>query len=677
MRDEGAGREQLSAELQELRRRVAVLESEEAASSRAREALRESEEKYRTLFEHSYDAILLTVPDGAILDANQAACKMFGRSLDEIKAVGRGGLVDMTDPRLLSALNERVRTGRAKGEITMLRANGEKFPAEVTSTVFVDASGLEKTSMIIRDISERRMSHEALKERDLRFKKLSAHVPGMIYQFLKKADGTYCVPFTTEAIRDIFGCSPRDVRDDISPIARVVLPEDLDKLIDSIETSAESMTLWQCEYRVQIPGRPVRWMLGQSTPEKLPDGSIIWHGFNTDITERKRAEEERERLQDQLLQSRKMESIGRLAGGVAHDFNNMLAVIIGHAEMALDKLDSTQVVHSDLQAILKAAQRSANLTRQLLGFARKQTVSPRVLDINETMDGMLRMLRRLIGENVDLLWKPGPDLWPIKIDPSQIDQVLANLCVNARDAIAGVGKVTIETENIVIDETYCRECPELIPGEYVRLSVSDSGCGMDEDVVTHLFEPFFTTKEVGKGTGLGLATIYGIIKQNSGFVNVYSEPGQGTTFKMYFPRVAVASTDRESPAEEGEDLKGAGTILLVEDEEPILAMARAILERYGYMVLAACSPAVALNIAGTHPGRIDLLVTDVVMPGMSGKDLSEKLRAMRPGLKCIFMSGYTANAIVNQGILDEGIHFLQKPFSVKALAEKVRKVLDS
>lgn len=677
MQDEGTGKEQLAAELQELRRRVAILESEEEASSRAKEALRESEQKYRTLFEHSYDAILLTVPDGAILDANQAACKMFGRSLDEIKAVGRGGLVDTTDPRLHSALSERVRTGRAKGEITMLRANGDKFPAEITSTVFVDASGLQKTSMIIRDISERRRSHETLKERELRFKKLSAHVPGMIYQFLKKADGTYCVPFTTEAIRDIFGCSPRDVRNDISPIARVVLPEDLDKLVDSIESSAERMTPWQCEYRVQIPGRPVRWMLGQSTPEKLPDGSIIWHGFNTDITERKRAEEEREKLQDQLLQSRKMESIGRLAGGVAHDFNNMLAVIIGHAEMALDKLDSTQVVHSDLQAILKAAQRSANLTRQLLGFARKQTVSPRVLDINETMDGMLRMLQRLIGENIDLLWKPGPDLWPIKIDPTQIDQVLANLCVNARDAIAGVGKVTIETENIVIDETYCRECPELIPGEYVRLSVSDSGCGMDEDVVNHLFEPFFTTKEVGKGTGLGLATIYGIIKQNSGFINVYSEPGQGTTFKMYFPRVAAACSEGERPDREGEELRGAGTILLVEDEEPILVMAKTILEQYGYMVLAACSPAAALNIAGTHPGRIDLLITDVVMPGMSGKDLSEKLRDLKPGFKCIFMSGYTANAIVNQGILDEGIHFLQKPFSVKALAEKVRRVLDS
>ena len=290
MRDRDDTKERLIEEVAMLRMRIAELEAAESKRKQAEDALRESEEKYRSLFEHSQDAILLTVPDGSILDANRAACEMFGRSPEDIKSFGRSGLVDMADQRLHTALSERALKGFAHAEITMLRANGDKFPAEVTSTVFVDASGRRKTSMIIRDISERKRSEEALKERDIQFEKLSLHVPGMIYQFMKRPDGTYCVPFTTESIKDIFGCSPQDVREDFSPIARVILPEDLAKLMRSIESSAEHLTAWQCEYRVQIPGRPMRWMFGQSTPEKLRGGRIIWHGFNTDITERKQAE---------------------------------------------------------------------------------------------------------------------------------------------------------------------------------------------------------------------------------------------------------------------------------------------------------------------------------------------------------------------------------------------------
>jgi PAS domain S-box-containing protein len=399
--------------------------------------------------------------------------------------------------------------------------------------------------------------------------------------------------------------------------------------------------------------------------------STVW-----DVTARKRAEEEKKKLQAQLQQAQKMESVGRLAGGVAHDYNNMLGVIIGYTELALDAVDPAAPLHADLEEILKAANRSTAITRQLLAFARKQTISPVLLDLNQTVEGMLKMLRRLIGEDIDLAWLPKAGLWPVKMDPAQIDQILANLCVNARDAIAGVGKVTIETGRVTFDDAYCADHPGFTPGEFVLLAVSDGGCGMEKDTLDSIFEPFFTTKDVDKGTGLGLATVYGIVKQNHGFINVYSEKGHGTTFKIYLPRSDVQIREEARTQEAKKILKGTETILLVEDEESNLALGKTLLERHGYQVLAARNPAEALSMAENHAGPIHLLLTDVVMPGMNGKDLRDKLDTIKTGFKCIFMSGYTANVIVHHGVLDEGIHFLQKPFSVKTLAEKVREVLD-
>ncbi|MGC8495138.1 MAG: response regulator [Syntrophobacteraceae bacterium] len=382
------------------------------------------------------------------------------------------------------------------------------------------------------------------------------------------------------------------------------------------------------------------------------------------------------RLSEQLHQAQKMESVGRLAGGVAHDFNNMLGVILGHAEMAMEQIDRSHVLFGDLMEIRKAAERSAVLTRQLLAFARRQTSSPKLLDVNETLDGMLKMLRRLIGEDIDLAWLPGRNIWTIKIDPSQIDQILANLCVNARDAITGVGKITIQTENTCFDKAGSSEHPELMPGEFVAITVSDDGCGMDKKTLEHIFEPFFTTKEVGKGTGLGLATVYGIVKQNQGFIEVFSEPGRGTRFKIYLPRTEE-QTKEKSPARLKRDLRGKETVLLVEDEEPMLALGRTILQRHGYEVLATRSPAEALEMAKHHPGPIHLLITDVVMPEMNGKDLRDRLVEVKPGFKNIFMSGYTADVIAHHGILDANVNFLQKPFSIHNLVERVREVLDA
>ncbi len=424
------------------------------------------------------------------------------------------------------------------------------------------------------------------------------------------------------------------------------------------------------------------------------NGSIVWADIGTylyrnsdgqalyfissvnDISENKRAEEEKQKLEAQLQQAQKMESVGRLAGGVAHDFNNMLSVILGYAEMVMAKTDPSSELYADLQEIHNAGVRSANITRQLLAFARKQTINPEVLDLNETVESILKMLRRLIGEDIDLTWQPVSGIWPIHIDPSQLDQILANICVNARDAISGIGKITIETDMVRFNEEYCNEHCGFVPGEFALLSVSDSGCGMGKEVLEKLFEPFFTTKETGKGTGLGLATVYGIVKQNNGFINVYSEPGKGSKFKIYLPRYREEGGKVEKPGEAAIE-KGQGeTVLVVEDEQSILRLTAKILERLGYRVVTCMSPSQAIAWAEEHGQEgPDLLITDVIMPQMNGRDLADALQRIFPDLRCLFMSGYTATVIASQGVLEAGVHFIQKPFSAGDLAKKVREAL--
>jgi len=407
------------------------------------------------------------------------------------------------------------------------------------------------------------------------------------------------------------------------------------------------------------------------------EGRIVnYVAVKRDITEQIRIQEENAKLEMQFQQAQKMESVGRLAGGVAHDFNNMMGVILGYTELALIQMDPVQPLYADLQEIKKAAQRSANLTRQLLAFARKQTVAPKVLDLNETVEGMLKMIIRLIGEDIDLAWLPTAGLWPVKMDPAQVDQILANLCINARDAIAGVGKLTIETQNTAFDEDYCAEHAGFIPGDFVLFTVSDDGCGMDKETLDKLFEPFFTTKAAGHGTGLGLATVYGVVKQNNGFINVYSEPGQGSVFKIYLPRHAskTGQMREESPA--APNKQGNETILLVEDEESILKITRRMLKKLGYRVLTASTPGEAFTVAKEHAGEIKLLLTDVVMPDMNGPKLAKELISLYPGLRSLFMSGYTGNVIAQHDILDDSINFIQKPFSHQALAAKVRETLE-
>ncbi|MCK5035997.1 MAG: response regulator [Candidatus Sabulitectum sp.] len=384
------------------------------------------------------------------------------------------------------------------------------------------------------------------------------------------------------------------------------------------------------------------------------------------------------RLQEQSRQMQKMESVGRLAGGIAHDYNNMLGVILGYVEISIDGMDSSHPLYANLEEIRKAAERSVGVTSQLLAFARKQPFTREILDLNETMAEMLNMLNRLIGENIEIVWKPENDLWRIKVDPSQIDQILANLCINARDAIDGTGRITIETKNVQVSQSYCIDNAAFIPGEYVLLTVSDNGSGMSKETINNIFEPFFTTKDVGKGTGMGLATVYGIVKQNKGFINVYSEPGLGTSFTVYLPRYDGAIKDHRKNIDPAyEDTRGQETILLVEDEPALLTIIKIMLERSGYTVLAASSPVEAICLFENGTPRIDLLITDLILPGMNGKELADKLLTVSPRSRCLFMSGYTSGAISHGGILDEGIHFIQKPFALQDLTTMVRKVLNT
>jgi signal transduction histidine kinase/CheY-like chemotaxis protein len=479
---------------------------------------------------------------------------------------------------------------------------------------------------------------------------------------------------TGHTLADVAGRTDREV------FAGLSTPEQIERYIANDRyalnlPAGQSLTV---EEQTLAPDGSMRTFLTKKFPVYAQDEQLMGVAtITSEITQLKLAEEEREKLQGQLVQARKMESVGRLAGGVAHDFNNMLAVIIGYTEIALEQVGSTHPLIAILREIEKAAEHSATLTRQLLAFTRKQTVVPEVLDLNQTVAGMLNMLRRLIREDIDLAWIPGKNLRPVKVDPSQIDQLLVNLCVNAKDAITGPGKIIIETGTAILDEAFCEGQSGVVPGEFVLLTVNDNGHGMDLGVVGKVFEPFFTTKDRGKGTGLGLATVYGIVKQNNGFIQVHSEPGMGTTIKIFL--LPYSGKIEQKPKEGWMESAGPGgeTILLVEDEPGVLEMTSAMLKLLGYKVLAAGGPGEAIRLALEGDEPIHLLITDVVMPEMNGKDLQKRVEEVRPGIKHLFMSGYANESLSKGRALEERTNFIGKPFSKKVLADKIRKVLTS
>ena len=517
-------------------------------------------------------------------------------------------------------------------------------------------------------VEDQQLAEAALRESEAKYRDLVENLNDVIFS----VDTDGIITYVSPAARQLAGYAPAELVG--QPYSRIIHPDDLPALERSLRDTLENrLESWEFRYRAK--GGQTRWARTSSRPILQGERVVGIRGLFSDITERKQLEEARGSLQAQLTQAQKMESVGRLAGGVAHDFNNLLMGIMNYTELCRDALPPEHPIRPYLNEITSDAQRSATITRQLLAFARKQTISPKVLDLNDALTGMLKMLRHLIGEDIDLAWMPGAALWPVEMDPGQLDQILANLCVNARDAIAGVGRITIETANVRFDPAYCARHTDAVAGAYVLLAVSDNGCGMNREVLAHLFEPFFTTKPVGQGTGLGLATVYGIVEQNRGHTSVYSEPGLGTTFKIYLPRSAVAVIEPASVRAPAVPPRGDETILLVEDERSIRITTRRFLEPLGYTVLVAATPAEAISLAAAHSGPIHLLITDVVMPGMSGRDLAERLLEQRPGTRCLFMSGYTANVVAHHGILDPNVHFIGKPFSRNELAFIVREVI--
>jgi len=640
-------------------------------------ALIESETKYRQIFESFEDLYYQTDQQGILRVLSPSVYRLTGWSPDEL--VGKPVTDIYINPSeregLLDALS---RNGSLLDyEVLLKKKDGTKTYASVTATLLTDADGKRYgVAGTLRDITERKQSEEALRERERTWTTLIGNLPGFVYRCAN--DRYWTMDYISAGCRDITGYAPEDFlqnrklayNDIIHPDYREPLWQKWQELLAKCE-------IFEDEYRIITASGEHRWVWERGQGIYSEDGRLLYlEGFITDITKRRQTEEEKAKLEAQLRQAQKMESVGRLAGGVAHDFNNMLGVIIGHAEMALMKMDPAQTLYADLMEIRKAAERSADLTRQLLAFARKQTIAPKVLDINEIVAGMLKMLKRLIGEDIDLHWQPNVDLWQVKIDPSQIDQIMVNLCINARDAISGVGKMTIQTENRDIDEAFCATHEGFISGEYVCVIVSDNGSGMDRETLSHLFEPFFTTKGIGKGTGLGLATVYGVVKQNNGFINAYSEPGQGTAFTIYLPRHVGRVRQERSEIVARPEKRGQETIIVAEDEPAILELTTTMLKMQGYTVLAASTPGEAIRFAREHQGEIHLLITDVVMPEMNGRDLAKNLLSLYPDIKRLFMSGYTANVIAHHGVLDQGVYFIQKPFTMQAMVAKVREVLD-
>ncbi len=519
--------------------------------------------------------------------------------------------------------------------------------------------------MALTDITERKQFEEALLESERKLRSLFATMRELIFIF--NAEGRYLeiAPTNTALLY-----RPADKQLGRT-LGEIFPPAQADAFMAVIREVLASRKPILFEYELPIGERVLPF---EATVSPLESDRVMW--VARDVSKRKEGELERLELQGQLLQAQKLEAVGVLAGGVAHDFNNMLGAIIGYGELTLAAMDADSPHRHNIERILDAARRSADLTRQLLAFARKQTVAPVILDLNESIPKTLTMLRRLIGENITLVWQPWGESCLVRMDPTQLDQILANLCVNARDAVGDIGRITIRTGALRLDEPTSRVDVGVVCGEYICLSVSDDGRGMDKETLAHIFEPFFTTKGVGQGTGLGLATVYGIVRQNDGWIEVESELETGTTFRVYLRRQSVPGlAAEEKPVKEIPGSQGE-TVLLVEDDPVLLEMSTIMLDHLGYVVLTAATPGEAIRLAEDSATRIDLLLTDMVMPEMNGRVLAERLERIRPGMPHLFMSGYTSDAIVQQGMLDEGVHFIQKPFSLQVLAAKIRAVLE-
>jgi PAS domain S-box-containing protein len=765
-----------------------------AEREQAAAVLHQSEARFRSYVENSPVAVFVVNREGRFVDYNAAASSLLGYPAETLARMNILEVHPIEDrDAVLRGLDQLFETGRLDLETRLLREEGRPV------WMSLHAARLDSGHAIAycQDITELKAAVESMRERlalQDQLAAITAVVPGVIHSFRLRQDGSFCFPYASPALENIFGVQPGEVVEDAGAVLELIHPEDAKHLIRSVVGSARSMTPWRDEFRVRHPRRGEIWVEGHSLPNRQADGSVLWQGFLHDVTVRKRSEEmaretgrrlelatksaglgvwdwdieagtvvwddrmcelygigrkdfdgrpetwtralhpddreparkageaalrgekecnieyrvvhpdgkvkilradtvvvrdrdgkplrmiglnrditEQRHLEAQLLQAQKMEAVGRLAGGVAHDFNNNLTVILGYTELARMVEVNGEKFHEYLDEIIKAAEHSRDITQQLLAFSRHEIIAPRKVDLNQLLRNTDKTVSRLIGEDVRLQLATPGGIWPVLLDPAQLHQIVMNLAGNARDAMPRGGTLSIETRNVPMEEICRLGIADALPGDYVEMTVSDTGVGMDRELQRRAFEPFFTTKGVGQGTGLGLATVYGIMSQNGGFIRVVSEPGQGAAFHLYFPRMAPEEGAEVAPPRPVASVKGC--VLLVEDEDSVRLMARLMLEKVGFSVLAAPSPREALEICRRTQGRIDCLLTDVIMPEMTGVELSVAVRAIRPGIGIVYMSGYTADMIAHHGVLEPGVVFVQKPFNVTNLIENIHQAM--
>ena len=652
-------------------RRAISLVVDVTAEREAVAALRTSEARYRGLVELSPNAVFVN-RGGRIEFVNRAALLLFGAERDE-QLIGKSAF-ELFHPDFHPLVRERLallQSGAVAPPVfeRIVKLDGTARDVEVTGAPFQDHRGIA-FQVVLRDVTDELRREEALRESEQRFRAIfEGASDGIVTADPRTGQLLSC----NAAFTAMTGYTEEEIRalrfDDLHP------PQDRASVGTKFAAMASGQVGATAEIHVRRKDGSVFQADISSATVALPDRTYL-AGFFRDVTVQRQAEADLRSLEAPLAQSQKMEGIGRLAGGVAHDFNNILSVILSCSGFALEGLEDGDPTREDIQEITKAANRAAALTRQLLAFSRKQVLQPVSLNVNEALGGMEKMLRRIIGEDVDLVQVLAPDLWTVRADPGQVEQVLMNLAVNARDAMPEGGMLTLETANVTLDEDYTARHAGTKPGPHVMMAVTDSGVGMDEGTLARIFEPFFTTKEAGKGNGLGLSTVYGIVKQSGGCIHVYSEVGQGTTFKIFLPRDESPTVDPERKVPAATGAVRGETILVVEDDEAMRDVTRRVLAGAGYDVLTAANGAEGLRVSAQHAGEIQLLLTDVVMPQMSGRVFAEHLAKVRPGMKVLYMSGYTDNAIVHHGVLDRGTQFLAKPFSQDDLLAKVRYVLD-
>ncbi len=628
-------------------------------------ALRETSATLRAIIDGSPLAVIATDLDRKVTLWNPASERLFGWTAAE--AMGRlNPIVPEGKWDEYAALSGQAVEGRTLVDVEVRRRRKDGSLVDVSLSTASMRDGRGNACGIVgffSDITERKRAEETLKEREEQYRYLFESNPNPMWVYDLEtlaflAINNAAVSRYGYSREEFLGMTIKDIR----PTEDVpALLENVSKVTEGIDEAG----IWRHRKKD-----------GTIISVKITSHTMLFDGRRCEIVLAHDVTRERE-MESQLRQAQKMEAVGRLAGGVAHDFNNLLTAISGYSDLLLVRLSAHDPVRREVEEIRKASDRAASLTRQLLAFSRRQVLQPRVLDLNAVVADMNSMVRRLIGEDIDLVVVPGAGLWRVKADPGQIEQVIVNLAVNARDAMPGGGRLTIDTSNAEVAAPSDAARLSLPPGPYAVLTVADTGEGMTAETISHIFEPFFTTKEAGKGTGLGLATVYGIVAQSGGAIDVASAPGRGTSFRVYLPRVE-AEAEPPAPVVRGaEDHRGTETILLVEDEDAVRTLVLTILKRKGYAVLTARNGGEALLVCERHSGRIELMVTDVVMPGMGGPDLARRLSPLRPGMKTLYMSGYTDDEIVHPGDLEPGTHYIQKPFTPDALARKVREVLDA